>query len=106
MDQRLSNGGRWQLINPSLVRATVVQIKENEKEEEHDGEGATVVQCADQGGEGAKEEGVESNCPHIKEKEGELRMGRCRNGGINTEKVKPKAPLLKFWRLGKREDRS
>ena len=51
MDQRLSNGGRWQLINPSLVRATVVQIKENEKEEEHDGEGATVVQCADQGGE-------------------------------------------------------
>ena len=28
MDQRLSNGGRWQLINPSLVRATVVQIKE------------------------------------------------------------------------------
>ena len=46
MDQRLSNGGRWQLINPSLVRATVVQIKENEKEEEHDGEGATVVQCA------------------------------------------------------------
>ena len=59
MDQRLSNGGRWQLINPSLVRATVVQIKENEKEEEHDGEGATVVQCADAdqgGGEGGGEE--------------------------------------------------
>ena len=85
MDQRLSNGGRWQLINPSLVRATVVQIKENEKEEEHDGEGATAVQCADQGGEGVKEEGVESNCPHIKGKKGELRMGRCRNEGTNME---------------------
>ena len=69
MDQRLSNGGRWQLINPSLVRATVVQIKENEKEEEHDGEGATVVQCADQGG------GGERNCPHVKGKYGEVRMG-------------------------------
>ena len=71
MDQRLSNGGRWQLINPSLVRATVVQIKENEKEEEHDGEGATVVQCADadQGG------GEERNCPHVKGKYGEVRMG-------------------------------
>ena len=44
MDQRLSNGGRWQLINPSLVRATVVQIKENEKEEEHDGELLSNVQ--------------------------------------------------------------
>ena len=51
-----------------------------------------------------EEEGVESNCPHVNGKEGELRMGRCRNGGINMEKVKPKAPLLKFWRLGKRED--
>ena len=51
-----------------------------------------------------KEEGVERNCPHVKGKKGELRMGRCRNGGINMEKVKPKAPLLKFWRLGKRED--
>ena len=74
MDQRLSNGGRWQLINPSLVRATVVQIKENEKEEEHDGEGATVVQCADQGG-GEGGGGIVKSICRVKGKEGELRMG-------------------------------
>ena len=74
MDQRLSNGGRWQLINPSLVRATVVQIKENEKEEEHDGEGATAVQCADQG-EGEGEGGIVKSICRVKGKEGELRMG-------------------------------
>ena len=56
-----------------------------------------------------EEEGVERNCPHIKGKKGELRMGRCRNGGINMEKVKPKAPPYlifviflhgqNFWRI-------